>query len=861
MEHLLLLDFGPSTDTLRVHHTTRCTANHTLPFLKYGVDLSDCALARAWSDRSMSASSLDPCELAASGDVDALRRLPVEELTRLDAKGSAPIHWAASTGRLDALKFLVHEGGCDPESTGLTSTRSKKRRPLHWAARNGQLECVAYLVRDLGVDPDPRDKQSVSPLQLACWQNRFTVARYLVETAGVDVTQLNNFECGVQHWIGTVPRELAGEAGRALLPLASWLRDLELDFHAVQRQGHTPLHKAAWGGHLELCRWLRDECGAVDDIQDKGGNFAADVAEMAGHVHIAAWLRAECSGARARSCAALGLPPSTTDLSLIRAAYLELARKLHPDRSSSATEDFAAIRAAYVHLTEEGGRGSQSNPTHSLRKMLLATVGDGGGGRGGGDLGSADGDGGVEERCRCFKAQLAAVCHEYGGAGIPISSLKKKFAEVWRGETVPSAEALGLPPRTSLVKIIESFSDTVNVVHGRDGAPPRAVAIVSRDTALGHARAAQEPGTPAEARAADPTGAAKVDVVDDDGGAVTGGADNTRISTAKWPVKALETLPVPLRPLAGETLDLILSRKVLLLQARRGYRANSDSMLLPYFAHQQMQLDGRAAPSAVADLGAGNGLVGILSAAQWPAASVTLYERQPSLVDLCRRNIALNGLAPPPPPQEQEHGPGGWAGDAHPRARVCACDIADASTYEHGVYDCVVCNPPFYAMGNDGQPRKGSEQKNAAWVESTAGIERFVGAMADMLRPGGSGFFVYDASEEARLVAALAADSGRVQLVHVARMVHMEGDAPEQSGHRVFVHILRGTARGKGMRISHHQEELSARFSGPGVQILSLHPRRRAAAAAAAAACYTDGIETWIRSLPPSHYSIRTPGF
>ena len=56
---------------------------------------------------------MDACELSARGDVDALRALPIEALSSLDAKGSAPVHWAASCGQLDALKYLLHEGGCD----------------------------------------------------------------------------------------------------------------------------------------------------------------------------------------------------------------------------------------------------------------------------------------------------------------------------------------------------------------------------------------------------------------------------------------------------------------------------------------------------------------------------------------------------------------------------------------------------------------------------------------------------------------------------------------------------------------------------------------------------------------------------
>ena len=236
------------------------------------------------------------CHLAAEGNLAALRALPLAALRELDAYGSQAIHWAASCGQLETLAWLVETAGEDPESVGLTTARAKKRRPLHWAARNGRLACVQYLVESARVDPDPRDRQSVSPFQLAVWQNEFAVAKYLVEEAGVDVTQLNSFDCGAQHWLGTAPRERAGVDGEALLPLAAWLKEKGCDMHAAQRQGHKPLHKAAWGGQMALCKWLRDACAAVDDSQDHGGNYAADVAEM-GAMVAAEWIRAECSGA------------------------------------------------------------------------------------------------------------------------------------------------------------------------------------------------------------------------------------------------------------------------------------------------------------------------------------------------------------------------------------------------------------------------------------------------------------------------------------------------------------------------------------------------------------------------------------
>jgi len=106
--------------------------------------------------------------------------LTPSQLRAYDQRGSEAVHWAASCGHVDAIDFLVTQGGCAAESEGKPSARSKRRRPLHWAARNGQLSCVRYLIERYRVDPDPRDRQSVSPFQLAAWQCHLDVMRYLV---------------------------------------------------------------------------------------------------------------------------------------------------------------------------------------------------------------------------------------------------------------------------------------------------------------------------------------------------------------------------------------------------------------------------------------------------------------------------------------------------------------------------------------------------------------------------------------------------------------------------------------------------------------------------------------------------------
>ena len=51
------------------------------------------------------------------------------------------------------------------------------------------------------------------------------------------------------------------------------------------KQGHTPLHKAAFSGHERFCRWLVETVGLLDSQPDESGNYAADLAEMGESLH------------------------------------------------------------------------------------------------------------------------------------------------------------------------------------------------------------------------------------------------------------------------------------------------------------------------------------------------------------------------------------------------------------------------------------------------------------------------------------------------------------------------------------------------------------------------------------------------
>ncbi|KAL3927349.1 MAG: hypothetical protein SGBAC_013121, partial [Bacillariaceae sp.] len=441
---------------------------------------------------------------ATEGDMEFLKSVSDHELTTsYCSSGCTALHWAGGTNQVKALQYFILERNLSPDI--LAVKKSKGRTPLHYACRNGAKEATRFLVEKCQATVNHRAKHGVSPFQLAVWQNQLSICRYLVEECGVDPCQVNDFDCGAIHWLGICPTNRANSSataaaadedenengshteyddcattfhdGRDLLPLAKWLAEQPgVDYAAKQRQGHSALHKAAWGGHLALLRYLRNEHGLWDDSVDDAGNYAADLADMANtprHTKIAKYLREECSRDRAESCAVLEVDPSASPLK-IRQAYLSKAREFHPDRNVVGDEGvanhFDAVHKAYIHLTEHQGHGTQSNPAHSLKLMLqVSGLNE--------DTKIAPRTDGVSttitnrQEDKCFKARLIAVLLEYGDKGLDLSNVKRKWKQVWPKDPFPEIPIQGsknkkMPLSTFIQK---QAGDVVDLVQDGSG--------------------------------------------------------------------------------------------------------------------------------------------------------------------------------------------------------------------------------------------------------------------------------------------------------------------------------------------------------------------------------------------------------
>ncbi len=120
----------------------------------------------------------------------------------------------------------------------------------------------------------------------------------------------------------------------------------------------------------------------------------------------------------------------------------------------------------------------------------------------------------------------------------------------------------------------------------------------------------------------------------------------------------------------GETLDIIGGDQLSLIQPKNGYRFSIDSLLLWGFLRPDPN-------SHWVDLGAGCGILSIALARINGVRSVTAVEIQPSLAELIRRNVILNGVTS--------------------KITCIEGDIRDPKTLENiSPADGICVNPPYY---------------------------------------------------------------------------------------------------------------------------------------------------------------------
>jgi tRNA1Val (adenine37-N6)-methyltransferase len=212
------------------------------------------------------------------------------------------------------------------------------------------------------------------------------------------------------------------------------------------------------------------------------------------------------------------------------------------------------------------------------------------------------------------------------------------------------------------------------------------------------------------------------------------------------------------------TEDALFGGRLLLSQAKKGYRFSADAPLLIWFATTSAPKRVRCA----LDLGAGCGVVGLGLLAADRAEHVVAVEAQERLQEICARNAEKNGFA-------------------H-RLEIARGDMRDRAVLAGRLFDLIAVNPPFW-RADDGQ-LPDDEERRIACHEILVALDEWVAVAARVLEPRrGRLYAIYPARRVTELLSSFA---GHGLGPTAIKAVHSR---PDEDAELVLVEARRGSKR------------------------------------------------------------------
>lgn len=137
---------------------------------------------QAWLINSLAMEQIGPHQVlgaSSKGDLSTLKKsLKAVDLDKItDKYGATPIHYAARSGKIECLQWLIQEAGISG-----TKSANNGATPVHDAAATGQLDCLQWLIQQGGCVGNVSDKSGATPLHLAARFGHLSVTVWLVES-------------------------------------------------------------------------------------------------------------------------------------------------------------------------------------------------------------------------------------------------------------------------------------------------------------------------------------------------------------------------------------------------------------------------------------------------------------------------------------------------------------------------------------------------------------------------------------------------------------------------------------------------------------------------------------------------------
>jgi ankyrin repeat protein len=212
-------------------------------------------------------------------DRNPLGTLPPNNLTAL--------HIAAREGHAAVVKSLLKEFNARSLPQVVDANGNA---PLHFAVLRRDVTAVETLL-DGGASVDPKNKEDVTPLILACQIGDAEISRRLLDHGANPIWRSHLVEGSIRSGL-TPLREAARFGSRPIVELILQRVPPEQLRYALEQPdafGLVPLHRAAYFGHLEVMQSLL-AAGAVPDAVSPTGFTPLHLAAMAGQTDAAALL-------------------------------------------------------------------------------------------------------------------------------------------------------------------------------------------------------------------------------------------------------------------------------------------------------------------------------------------------------------------------------------------------------------------------------------------------------------------------------------------------------------------------------------------------------------------------------------------
>lgn len=112
-----------------------------------------------------------------------------------DKDGYSCVHWAAKRGDIATLEELRDKGAdlCNPTSN------LSKMMPIHWAASDGKFESIRFLIQCHPESINCQDSESCTPLIIAAQHRQVTCVAFLMKT-GANVGIRDTHGDSAMHW-------------------------------------------------------------------------------------------------------------------------------------------------------------------------------------------------------------------------------------------------------------------------------------------------------------------------------------------------------------------------------------------------------------------------------------------------------------------------------------------------------------------------------------------------------------------------------------------------------------------------------------------------------------------------------------